>query len=89
MKKYCHPGAYLKEHYLDNLQYTQCSLAKLLGVSTSALCRVISGKSEMSISLALKLEKVLGVSAEFWLELQVKYSLQEFKASKGHAGSKV
>ena len=80
-----HPGAYLKMVYLDTNMLNQKTLAGKLGVSTSALCRVLSGKADVSPEFALKLEKALDRSAESWLYMQIQYSLNALRASKGQS----
>lgn len=72
-----HPGEYLRITYLEPESKTQKSLAKELGVSASAMSRLIEGKSEVSIKMALALEEALGRSAESWVMMQVQHSLQE------------
>lgn len=78
-----HPGTYLKSVYIDTNRYTQKALALALGVSSSALCRVLAGKADISPEFALKLEKTLDRSAESWLYMQLQHSLNELRSTKG------
>lgn len=70
-----HPGEFLKAVYLDELNLTSASLAKALCVSESSISRLINKKSDLSIEMALRLEKCFGRSAESWLTLQYSYDL--------------
>lgn len=70
----CHPGEFIRDVYLsDKLNCTE--LAKNLNVSPSTLNRILNGKSSISCEMALRLEKVLKVSAETWLNMQNQYDL--------------
>lgn len=67
-----HPGKVLRE-YLGDLSVTQA--AAQLGVTRTALSRVLNGNAGISPEMALRLERVLGPSAEMWLNLQSKHAL--------------
>ena len=65
------PGDFLRE-YLDDpeLRLTQGELAKRLRVSRANLNAVINGKRAVTPSMAMRLERVLGISMQTWLNLQ-------------------
>ncbi|MNL18821.1 putative HTH-type transcriptional regulator YbaQ [compost metagenome] len=75
-----HPGEYLAMAYLDPLQMTQSELAKRLHVSTSAISRLVSGKADLSVDMAMRLSRVLDRSAESWLRMQLRHSLAQSQA---------
>ncbi|MGO4686254.1 HigA family addiction module antitoxin [Hyphomicrobium sp. 2TAF46] len=56
-----------------------------MGVSRRALYDILEGKSAITAPTALRLEAVLGSSAEFWLVLQSQHDLwkarKDFKAA--------
>jgi len=64
-----HPGVILKDT-IEDIGITQETLADAIGMTRVHLNRVINGRSDVKIELALKLSKALGTSAEFWLNLQ-------------------
>lgn len=70
-----HPGEYIIEAYLEPLEMTRTELADRLGVSASAVSRILTGKSDVSPEMAVRFERVLGRSAESWLAMQADYSL--------------
>lgn len=72
MKNPPHPGQGLKAD-LDELGLTTAQAASALGVSRAQLHRVLSGGSSVSPELALRLEVVIGGSAEAWLRMQAAY----------------
>ena len=70
-----HPGEMILEEFLVPLEITQTELASRLGVSFPRLNEVIRGKRGVTPDTALRLERVLGMSAEFWLGLQQDWDL--------------
>lgn len=70
-----HPGEMLLEEFLKPLEVTQSELAHRLGVSFARLNEIIRGKRAMTPDTALRLAQVLGMSAEFWLGLQLDWDL--------------
>ncbi len=70
-----HPGIVLGDELLArNIQ--QKEFAALLEMRAPHLNEVIKGKRHISALLALKLEQQLGISAGFWMRLQVEYDLK-------------
>jgi addiction module HigA family antidote len=70
-----HPGEFIKEVYLDELDISEREVAKKLNVSPSTLNRLIQGKSSVSPEMALRLSITLGRTPESWLAMQDKYNL--------------
>lgn len=70
-----HPGELLREEVIPNAGLTKTAFAKRLGVSREALHNVLAERSSVSTLLALKLARLLGTSAEMWLNLQQAYDL--------------
>ena len=70
-----HPGEMIREEFLVPLEITQTELASRLGVSFPRLNEVIRGKRGVTPDTALRLERVLGMPAEFWLGLQQDWDL--------------
>jgi len=65
------PGDFIRE-YLDDecLGLNQGDLAKRLGVSRANLNAIVNGKRAVTPEMAMRLERVLGVSMQTWLNLQ-------------------
>ena len=76
IKHNTHPGALLKEEILkaNNLSITEA--ASMLGVTRSALSNVINEKAGVSPLMALRISKVFGGTAEFWVRMQASYDLR-------------
>ena len=70
-----HPGEMLFEEYVKPLDLTQAELARRLGVSYPRLNEIIKGRRSVTPDTALRLSRVLGMSADFWLGLQQDWDL--------------
>lgn len=70
-----HPGEMLLEEFLKPLALTQTELAARLGVSYPRVNELVHGKRDMTPDTALRLERLLGVEAQFWLNLQLAWDL--------------
>lgn len=76
-----HPGEMLIEEFLKPLGLTQTELADRLGVSYPRVNELVHGKRDMTPDTALRLERLLGVEAQFWLNLQLVWDLYHAKHS--------
>lgn len=70
-----HPGEMLREEFLVPLVITQSELAARLGVSFPRLNEIVRGKRGVTPDTALRLARVVGMSADFWLGLQQDWDL--------------
>ena len=70
-----HPGEMLLEEFVKPLELTQAELARLLKVSYPRLNEIIKGRRSVTPDTALRLSRVLGMSADFWLGLQQDWDL--------------
>jgi len=78
-----HPGEMLLEEFLKPLGITQTAFALQLGVSFPRLNEVINGKRSVTPDTALRLARVTGMSADFWLGLQQDWDLWHTLRSEG------
>jgi len=69
------PGEMLLEEFVKPLAITQSELASRLGISFPRLNEIIRGKRTITSDTALRLARVLGMSADFWLGLQLDWDL--------------
>ncbi len=77
MKKPPHPGFVLKELYLDPLELSITKAAEALDMPRSALSEIVNGKRSISPTVATKLAKAFGGSAQSWLNMQTGYDLKQ------------
>ena len=76
-----HPGEGLKDD-LDALGLTTATAAEALGVTRQTLHRVLSKQSGISPEMALRLEAVVGSTADHWLRLQAAHDLAQVRQNK-------
>lgn len=69
-----HPGELIKDE-LKERNMTQKKLSELTGIKPSVLSETIHRKRSVSLSLAMALEKALGIPAEIWMNLQTQYDI--------------
>ena len=72
-----HPGAILHEDVLPALEMPQGRLAELMGVSRLTVSQLLHEHRSLSPDMAMRLEKLLGTSAESWLRMQEAVDLWE------------
>jgi HTH-type transcriptional regulator/antitoxin HigA len=59
--------------FLEERDWTQVQLAERLGYTTKHISQLINGKAPINEETALKLERVLGSTAAFWLNREAQY----------------
>ena len=70
-----HPGEVLRDDILPRLGMTRSALAKRLGLSRQKLGNLLAERSSMNADLAVRLGKVLGHGARYWLGLQMQHDV--------------
>lgn len=70
-----HPGEMLLEEFLKPLGMTQSELAERIHVSFPRVNEIVNGRRGITPDTALRLAKLLGTSAEFWLNGQRNWDL--------------
>lgn len=72
-----HPGEMLVEEFLAPMQITQRQLADAIHVPYQRINELVNQKRGITPSTALRLGRFFGVSAEFWLNLQLRWELYQ------------
>jgi addiction module HigA family antidote len=65
----------LLKEFLEPLGISQSAFAVRLGVSFPRLNEVVRGRRSVTADTALRLAQVTGMSADFWLGLQLDWDL--------------
>jgi len=65
-----HPGAMLREDFLTDYGLTVTAFAKGIGVSRQTVNELLRERRAVSPEMALRLSRLFGNSAEFWLNAQ-------------------
>ena len=71
-----HPGEHLREDYLPDYDLTPGALAKAMGLKDrTRIERLVRETQPVTPDTALRLAKVFGTSADFWMNLQTSHDL--------------
>ncbi len=65
-----HPGEMLREDFLPDYALNASGLADAVGVSRQTINELLRGRRAVSPGMALRLARLFGNSAEFWLNAQ-------------------
>lgn len=86
-KQNLHPGEYLSK-LLEKKKVNQRELAAKIDVAHSLLSNILKGHRNVNVNLALALEAAGFKTADYWLEKQMKFSLQEAKKGQDYLKKK-
>lgn len=78
-----HPGEILREEFLPEYGLTVARLAAALGVSRQSVNELLRERRALSPEMALRLARLFGNSAAFWLNLQRAVDLHDAHAAIG------
>ena len=70
------PGETIREE-MEYMGMNQKELATRLDITTKHLSNILNGNAPITYETALKLESVLGPSAQFWMNLETNYQLDK------------
>ena len=70
-----HPGEMLLEEFLNPMGLTQRELANAIHVPYLRVNDIVNGRRGFTPSTALRLAKFFGMSADFWMNLQLRWDL--------------
>lgn len=75
--KNIHPGEVLKKEFLEPMGISVYRISKETGLSQTRLSQIIRNKRSITAETALKLGKFFNIPAEFWMNLQTLYDIEE------------
>lgn len=84
-----HPGEMLLEEFLVPMNLTKRMLADALGVPYQRINEIVNGRRGVTPATALRLAKYLGVSSDFWLNLQLRWDIYHAQKSEAAALAKI
>ena len=77
-----HPGEMLLEEFLTPSGLTQRDLADAIHVPYQRVNEIVNGRRGVTPGTALRLAKFFGSSADFWMNLQLRWDLQHAQQSE-------
>lgn len=83
MRKPTSPAAILKYFFMDPMNLRQTDLADMLKLNRGRINSIMRGRFNISADTASRLESLFGVSAQFWLRLQMNHDIWEVKSTHG------
>jgi addiction module HigA family antidote len=85
-----HPGEHLREDYLPAFDLTAGALAKAMGLKDrTRIEQLVREQRSVTSDTALRLGRVFGTSAEFWMNLQAQHDLSRNAIASREALSKI
>lgn len=84
-----HPGEMLLEEFLIPMGLTQRVLADSIHVPYQRINELANGRRGITPSTALRLGKFFGTSADFWMNLQVRWDLYHAQQIETHDLSRI
>ena len=70
-----HPGEMLLEEFLNPMGISQKDLADNIEVPYQRINEIVNGRRGITPSTALRLAKFFDMSADFWMNLQLRWDL--------------
>jgi len=74
-----HPGQFIREEILEELDLSISRAAQALGVRRASLSDLVHEKTALTPEMALRLEKAFGISMETLLRLQAWYDTETMR----------
>jgi addiction module HigA family antidote len=75
-----HPGPWLRDELVTPKALSVTALAEALGVTRQATSNLLNGKSGVSAEMAIRFEKLFGISADTLMRMQAKHDLSKARA---------
>ncbi len=75
MKNPAHPGGFVKSEIVEAMGLSVTGAASALGVTRPALSALLNERASLSPEMALRIEKVFGVSMDTLLRMQTGYDI--------------
>jgi addiction module HigA family antidote len=79
-----HPGEVLEMELIER-GLTKSKFAMDIKMYPSHMSDILKGKRNITEEIALKIESKLGISAEFWMRLQVEYNISVLRTKLNSA----
>jgi len=80
-----HPGEMLREEFLKPWGLSASAIARAIGVPPNRITDLCRERRDMTADTALRLAQYTGMSADFWLGLQLEHDLSKAKADSDYS----
>jgi addiction module HigA family antidote len=72
-----HPGKILRTHFIEPLELTQRQVSDATGLPVSRINDLVKFSRGVTVDSAIRLGRAFGIEAQFWLNLQIAYEMEE------------
>ena len=83
-RKPTHPGEMLLEEFLIPMELSQRELADAIHVPYQRINELANGRRGITPSTALRLARFFGMSADFWMNMQMRWDLYQAQQMEEH-----
>ena len=71
-----HPGTVLLHDFIEAMGITSYRVAKHIGIQQRRIDEICAGERCITADTALRLGRLFGMDAQFWMNLQAQYDLE-------------
>ncbi|WP_237151794.1 HigA family addiction module antitoxin [Oryzibacter oryziterrae] len=80
-----HPGAILRDEFLEPMGLSVYALAKAIEVPRSRINEICHGRQGITAAIALRLGRFFGVDPQWFMNMQARYDLETVAADMADA----
>lgn len=74
-RKPIHPGEFLREDYMPELDLSVAKLAEKLGVTRQTVNDIVRERRNLSPEMCLKFGRLFGTTPQFWMNMQAEVDI--------------
>jgi addiction module HigA family antidote len=78
-----HPGEMLLEEFLKPMGISQQQLARQIKVPYQRVNELVNGRRGVTPATALRLSRLFGTTADFWMNIQLRWDLYQAQLKEG------
>ena len=78
-----HPGNFVKTEIIEPLDLSVAAAADVLGISRPTLSSFLNGRSDLSATMALRIEKAFGVKMDTLMRMQASCDIARARKREG------
>lgn len=83
-----HPGALIKKNIIDARGLSVTKAAQILNVGRQALSALLNERADLSLEMALRIERAFGVSADLLAKMQLACDMEKLRRTEEKLGVK-
>ncbi len=80
-----HPGRMLYLEFMEPLGLSSRELAERIGVPANRISELVAGRRSMTADTAIRLERLFGMPADFWLRVQSGHDASKARAENDYS----